>query len=1113
MSSFSDKLAIFQKNVNKTNISNKKNEKINNNKIYENNYISNFDEKRKNKENGEIKIQKVFTRKIKNINENKINNINSNQNIVKNNLSFFENKEKNNNIIKKNINNININLNNNKEVNQQINSEEKKDKDIIKEKINKSNKINNLKNHLNIFESKEKINEIKNSTKKDKGEIKKINSIEIITRHKPVHIKNTKLKNAKILNNTKKPEDKKDTKEYGINNKNKIISINEIDKINKISINNNNIYNNNIYNNATENIIKTEPNESSSLSKNSKIKEEIFLQKKLIPDSEINDTFCIGFFIASFNLKHHKIIENSNKLISDCGHEFCSSLPAIIPEIISRYPEKDNKDFEISDLTASICFPNGIKICFDKNEIHVNGLNNYSSMLTNQLGKRYYLSTYHLYFKYPYDDFMKEMKKSDYGNYLDITLLNSIRIKYIYLPFCICLLSKYPFFNQMEKCLESLRFTLANNKSNPKEIYDLLLYLIKSIPVPPVGTQLYFPLPYYSDFIIINQPIYKDYILFGDNPLILLEYLNVDEIIIIMRLLLFEQKILLIGNNYDIITQIIFNFYRILYPFQFVHTLIPIMTNKIIKYLDSFLPFFNGMHISLYQFVLNSLENIEENIFIFDINKHTFQINTNLNLNSKNVIKKINDLVPQFPKNILNNMNYELNVIKAYLGKTKDNNKKNSMNNPEEINKNNIKIKQIFMQAFIEILSGYKTYLSLVNEKPIFNTKAILENKPKADLRFYKELTETQLFQVFIQNNPANKKANTFIEELFEAYDNLSDKKCFSEVFRIVYSITSEINEKYFINLDILENFDKNNIKEKKIKENLNQDKLKKILRKKYSKYDIYFKPKSILKVNKIIITEKIYFDFNKINKNIFYYIIPNSKLNFEIIKRKKTIKRKSQMFNRLNSLEEKLSPEEKDEIRENISDIICIIFKNDKIEDPKESQKILLDSLYNEYGIKLYVNSLYKNKGILYKESFDFLENLIFSSINKIINLDITIEKKLYYLVRLILSCDYYYTKKGKFISDILYPKLSKIKMINDFKFWKEYAEEYIKNIQDNYITKEDKWIECLRKIEKIMTIMGLDKTTIYSIIAELCKINVSEKKFSDFMKEITCKLKIYNY
>ena len=91
--------------------------------------------------------------------------------------------------------------------------------------------------------------------------------------------------------------------------------------------------------------------------------------------------------------------------------------------------------------------------------------------------------------------------------------------------------------------------------------------------------------------------------------------------------------------------------------------------------------------------------------------------------------------------------------------------------------KNNIAIKQAFIQAFIEILSDYKTYLTLVNEKPIFNTKALLEKKPKADSKFYKELTETQLFQLFIQNNPADKIADTFIEELFEIYDVLSDKK------------------------------------------------------------------------------------------------------------------------------------------------------------------------------------------------------------------------------------------------------------------------------------------------------------------------------------------------
>lgn len=65
-----------------------------------------------------------------------------------------------------------------------------------------------------------------------------------------------------------------------------------------------------------------------------------------------------------------------------------------------------------------------------------------------------------------------------------------------------------------------------------------------------------------------------------------------------------------------------------------------------LKYLQSFLTFFNGMHISLYELASNILESIKENIFIIDINKHTFKMNTYPNLNTKNVIKKINEIVP-----------------------------------------------------------------------------------------------------------------------------------------------------------------------------------------------------------------------------------------------------------------------------------------------------------------------------------------------------------------------------------------------------------------------------------------------------------------------------------
>ena len=52
--------------------------------------------------------------------------------------------------------------------------------------------------------------------------------------------------------------------------------------------------------------------------------------------------------------------------MADCGHAFCSSFPAISPEIYARYPENYTDDFEISEIGASICTPNIIKLCLEK---------------------------------------------------------------------------------------------------------------------------------------------------------------------------------------------------------------------------------------------------------------------------------------------------------------------------------------------------------------------------------------------------------------------------------------------------------------------------------------------------------------------------------------------------------------------------------------------------------------------------------------------------------------------------------------------------------------------------------------------------------------------------
>jgi cAMP-dependent protein kinase regulator len=77
----------------------------------------------------------------------------------------------------------------------------------------------------------------------------------------------------------------------------------------------------------------------------------------------------------------------------------------------------------------------------------------------------------------------------------------------------------------------------------------------------------------------------------------------VDNIVLIFRLLLSEKKLLFIHDDYTELTNITNSFISLLYPFQWIHTYIPIMSAEMLKYLETFLPFLSGIHVSLMNLV------------------------------------------------------------------------------------------------------------------------------------------------------------------------------------------------------------------------------------------------------------------------------------------------------------------------------------------------------------------------------------------------------------------------------------------------------------------------------------------------------------------------------
>ena len=322
-----------------------------------------------------------------------------------------------------------------------------------------------------------------------------------------------------------------------------------------------------------------------------KVVNETFLSGIDIPENVINESFCEGFFISSFPANNGKVVENSDDYEATCGHKVCSSLPAMQPEIIYRYPQKDTKNLELNNLAASICFPSGIKICYEE-ENPIETVKNYSSSITNQQGDRYYMVTYHFFYKilngqfvtkysmYPIkyqtmkfcndfyetienDNELQEQISKKLEEYGELNFREAV-----YVPFCISLISKYPYFNQMEKCLESIRIMLSNYNAKSKEINDLIHYIVKSIPIPPVNTKLKFPLPFTPEFIDIMSPYYQDMCLLGSDITCLINLFTIDNIIFIFRLMIFEQKILFVDNEYDRLSEVTNSFISILYPFQ-----------------------------------------------------------------------------------------------------------------------------------------------------------------------------------------------------------------------------------------------------------------------------------------------------------------------------------------------------------------------------------------------------------------------------------------------------------------------------------------------------------------------------------------------------------------
>ena len=138
----------------------------------------------------------------------------------------------------------------------------------------------------------------------------------------------------------------------------------------------------------------------------------------------------------------------------------------------------------------------------------------------------------------------------------------------IFIPKCICLLSKYPYSSQMEKCLESVLKMSSHSSFSSADINRFILFLIKEIPIPPSNKRIQFYIPLHSDPVEISGPHYKNLPILTFHLKILFDQFSIENIILIHYLMLCEQKILFICDSLNCLTEVLESFIALLYPLQ-----------------------------------------------------------------------------------------------------------------------------------------------------------------------------------------------------------------------------------------------------------------------------------------------------------------------------------------------------------------------------------------------------------------------------------------------------------------------------------------------------------------------------------------------------------------
>eukprot|EP01047_Picozoa_sp_COSAG01_P035882 COSAG01_NODE_2775_length_7095_cov_4.918811_6_plen_829_part_00 len=329
----------------------------------------------------------------------------------------------------------------------------------------------------------------------------------------------------------------------------------------------------------------------------------------------------------------------------------------------------------------------------------------------------------------------------------------------LYTPKCMCLLSRWPFFDPFREFLVLL-FTLSQGP-NVVPLERRLFHLLFKTPMPSYGTTVRVSLE--SSLIDFTRPPLVDFPLIDTSMMPLFRCLDIDNILVLFKTLLLEHKVVMHSKHKSLLLPAAETICAILFPFKFQHVYIPVMPTGLAEYLQAPVPYLIGMPTQeIGQHPVNT-----EQVAIVDLDHNRVQVGAAIEL-------------PEFPAHEEDVLRRELQLCASIFEPEDADLQNTDLGGPDlafaggglldrgvhtadgkPFESRNVR--SAFMRFFLSILRDYRCCLRLPfltkdfeaisnpNQSELFSHQQFRQMHPPQSRQFVDRLMETQCFMRFVE--------------------------------------------------------------------------------------------------------------------------------------------------------------------------------------------------------------------------------------------------------------------------------------------------------------------------------------------------------------------------